>query len=103
MEEPESMDPTNLADAPVIPTSETTQPAGYTPPVVDEARDWDIGFVDIILGLVTFPLLIWVMQYAFTGSEKLIATRQARLKVYIWLLAAEALIVALLVWWFAFR
>ncbi|MCW2956434.1 MAG: hypothetical protein JWO69_1303 [Thermoleophilia bacterium] len=103
MDEHDPIDLTNLADAPVEPTSETTQPAGYTPPVVDEGRDWDIGIVDVVLSIITFPLLMWVAQYAFSGSEQLIATRRSRMKVYVVLLLIEAVIVLGLVWWFAVR
>ncbi|MCW2926723.1 MAG: hypothetical protein JWM86_691 [Thermoleophilia bacterium] len=74
-------------------------PTSYVPPVVDESRDWDIGPVDIVLGVLTFPLLMWVLQYAFTGSERIVATRASRLRLYLVLLVVEALLVAALVLW----
>jgi hypothetical protein len=69
------------------------------PQLVDEARDWEIGPLDIVLGVLTFPLLMWVLQYAFTGSEKIVATRASRLRLYLVLLVAEAAIVAGIVLW----
>ncbi len=71
-----------------------------TPIEVDESRDFDIGPLDVILGVLTFPLLLWVLQYAFTGSERIVATRSARYRLYAALLVVEAAIVAVLVWWF---
>ena len=70
----------------------------YVPPVVDEDRDFELGPLDIVLGLLTFPLLLFALQYAFSGSEKLVATRAARLRLYACLLPAELLIAALVVW-----
>lgn len=79
------------------PASDPPRPA---PPVlVDDSRDLDIGPLDILLGALTFPLLLWVLQYAFTGSEKVIATRRARYRLYTVLLAVELLVVALAAWW----
>jgi hypothetical protein len=71
-----------------------------TPIDVDESRDWDIGPLDIILSVLTFPLLMWVLQYAFTGSERIVATRASRYRLYVVLLALEVLIAGALVWWF---
>jgi len=73
-----------------------SEPRPYPEPSVDESRDFDIGPADIVLGIITFPLLMWVLQYAFTGSERIIATRASRLKLYGVLLVAEAAIVALI-------
>ena len=67
---------------------------------IDESRDWEIGPLDIILGIITFPLLMWVLQYAFTGSERIVATRQSRYRLYAILFALEVVIVLALVWWF---
>ena len=66
----------------------------YVPPVVDEGRDFEIGPLDIVLGVLTLPLLLFAIQYAVSGSEKLLATPHARLRVYAVLLAIEAVIVA---------
>ena len=66
---------------------------------IDESRDWDIGPLDIVLGVLTFPMLLWVLQYAFTGSEKIVATRAARYRLYAVLLVVELLIVAGIVLW----
>ncbi|MCW2922429.1 MAG: hypothetical protein JWL76_2303 [Thermoleophilia bacterium] len=71
-----------------------------TPIDVDESRDWDIGPVDIVLAVLTFPLLMWVLQYAFTGSERIVATRASRYRLYMVLVAVEVAIAAALVWWF---
>jgi hypothetical protein len=71
-----------------------------TPIDVDESRDWDIGAADIVLAILTFPLLMWVLQYAFTGSERVVATRGARYRLYAVLLVIEVVIAAALVWWF---
>ena len=81
---------------------EETQPQVTEPtvtPLVDESRDWDIGPTDIVLGVLTFPLLMWVLQYAFTGSEKIVATRASRLRLYLVLLAIEVVIVVGIVLW----
>lgn len=75
----------------------------YVPPVVDESRDWDIGIVDIVLAIITFPLLMWVLQYAFSGSERIIATRASRLRLFAILLVIEAALVAALVFWLTSR
>lgn len=84
--------------------SESTDPGSeyYVPPVVDESRDFQFGWQDAVLGFLTFPLLIWTFQYAFSGSEKIVATPQARLKLYGILLAIEVLI-ALVIWAVFFR
>jgi hypothetical protein len=79
-------------DSEPLPTKSTS----YVPPVVDEARDFDIGPLDIILGVLTLPLLLFAIQYAVSGSEKLLATPQARLKVYGVLLVLEAIILAVI-------
>lgn len=71
-----------------------------TPINVDESRDFDIGPIDVVLGVLTFPLLLWVLQYAFTGSERIVATRASRYRLYAVLLVIEVVIVAALVWWF---
>jgi hypothetical protein len=71
-----------------------------TPIEVDESRDFDIGPLDIVFGILTFPLLLWVLQYAFTGSERIVATRSSRYRLYAALLVVELVIVAALVWWF---
>lgn len=71
-----------------------------TPIEVDESRDWDIGPIDIVLAALTFPLLLWVLQYAFTGSERIVATRGARYRLYAVLLVIEAVLAAIIVWWF---
>lgn len=71
-----------------------------TPIDVDESRDFDIGPLDVVLGVLTFPLLLWVLQYAFTGSERIVATRAARYRLYAVLLVVEAVIIGALVWWF---
>jgi hypothetical protein len=75
------------------------RPTSYVPPVVDESRDWDIGAVDIVLGILTLPLLMWVLQYAFSGSEKVVATRASRLRLYAVLLVVGALVVVGIVLW----
>jgi hypothetical protein len=68
---------------------------------VDEARDFDIGPLDWVLALLTFPLLFWVLMYAVTGGEAIFATRRARYRLYAVLLAIEVVLVVGLVWWLA--
>lgn len=70
-----------------------------TPIDVDEERDFDIGPLDIVLGILTLPLLFWTLMYAVTGAEKIVATRSARYRLYAVLLAIELLIVGVIVWW----
>lgn len=74
----------------------------YVPPVVDESRDFHFGIQDAIFAFLTFPLLMWFAQYAFSGSERLVATPRARMKLYLILLAVE-LLIALVVWLVFFR
>lgn len=66
---------------------------------LDESRDFDIGPLDWALGILTLPLLPWVMMYAVTGGEWLFATRAVRYRLYGVLLAAEGVIGAGLAWW----
>lgn len=66
---------------------------------IDESQDLDIGAVDIVLGIVTLPLLFWAALYAVSGHERLYATRSARLRLYVVLLTIEAGLGAALVWW----
>ena len=73
---------------------ESEQPAAYVPPVVDESRDIDLWWGDLVLGMLTLPLLFWALMYAVTGGEKMVATRAARLKMYGVLLVIEAIIIA---------
>ena len=65
---------------------------------IDESQDLDIGPVDIVLGLLTLPLLFWATLYAVSGHERIYATRAARLKLYLVLLAIEIVIVLGIVW-----
>lgn len=66
---------------------------------VDETRDLDIGVVDVVLGILTLPLLFWVLMYAVTGGERIIATRAARHRLYAVLLAIEVVIAGGIAWW----
>ena len=66
--------------------------------LVDESRDLDIGPLDIVFGILTFPLLMWVLQYAVTGSERVVATRPARYRLYAVLLATAVALAAAIVW-----
>jgi hypothetical protein len=87
------MDPeldTELQNATASPT--------YAPPVVDESRDIEFWWVDVVLGIITLPLLFWALMYAVTGAEKIVATREARLKLYGVLLVLEAIIAAIIVY-----
>jgi hypothetical protein len=65
---------------------------------IDESQDLDIGAVDIVLGVITLPLLFWAALYAVSGHERLYATRAARLKLYLVLLAVEVVLVLAIVW-----
>lgn len=67
---------------------------------IDESQDLHIGPVDIVLGIITLPLLFWATLYAVSGHERIYATPQARLRLYLLLLALEAIIVLVAVWWF---
>lgn len=73
---------------------------GPTSDRIDESQDIDLGPADYILGVITLPLLFWATLYAVTGHERLYATREARLRLYLWLLALEVVLVAVAVWWF---
>lgn len=72
-----------------------------TTPNVDESRDFDLGVVDVVLGILTLPLLFWALMYAVTGAEHVVATRSARMRLYLVLLAIEVVIAVALVWWLA--
>ena len=72
--------------------------SAYVPPVVDESRDIEFWWGDVVLGIITLPLLFWAMMYAVTGGEKMVATRKARLKLYAVLLVLEALIAAFVIY-----
>jgi hypothetical protein len=76
----------------------TEQPQQPIAPV-DESHDFDIGPVDVVLGILTMPLLFWVLMYAVTGGEGMFATRGARYRLYAWLLAIEVVLVAGIVLW----
>lgn len=65
----------------------------------DEVLDFNIGSLDWIFGLLTFPLLFGVLMYAVTGGQSLYATRSARYRLYAVLFGIEMVIVAMLVWW----
>lgn len=75
---------------------EDQQASAYVPPVIDESRHFDIGPLDIILGVLTLPLLLFAIQYAVSGSESLLATPKARLKVFAVLLTVEVVAVAII-------
>lgn len=66
---------------------------------LDESQDFDIGPLDWLLGVLTMPLLFWVLMYAVTGGEWIFATRQTRYRLYAVLLVVEVGIAALLAWW----
>jgi hypothetical protein len=66
---------------------------------IDESSEFGFGALDVILGIATLPLLFWALMYAVTGHERMYATRAARLRLYLVLLAIEAVLVVALVWW----
>ena len=80
----------------IAPEPEDQVSSSYVPPVVDESKDLDIGPVDVILGILTLPLFLFTIQYAVSGSESLLATRRARLRVFAVLLAVEVIAVAII-------
>ena len=80
--------------------NESPEAEHYVPPVVDEEADLNFGAVDIVLGILTLPLLFWALMYAVSGNEAMYATREARMRVYLILLAMEIALVALGIWWF---
>jgi ABC-type transport system involved in cytochrome c biogenesis permease component len=60
--------------------------------------DYGIGTRDWILGILTFPLLLWVLMFAVTGMDGWLQRPASRLRLYLVLLALEAALVALVVW-----
>ena len=66
---------------------------------IDESQEFGFGPLDVVLGIVTLPLLFWALMYAVTGHERLYATRPARMKLYLVLLAIEVVLVAAIIWW----
>jgi hypothetical protein len=78
--------------------NESSQPASSPVASVDDSHDLDLGAVDIVLGVLTMPLLFWVLMYAVTGAEHVLATRRARVRLYLVLLAIEIVLVAAIVW-----
>ncbi|MBC7462096.1 MAG: hypothetical protein H7287_12095 [Thermoleophilia bacterium] len=80
----------------IAPEPEAQQASAYVPPVVDESKGFDIGPLDIILGVLTLPLLLFAIQYAVSGSESVIATPKARLKLFAVLLSVEVVAVAII-------
>ncbi|MCW2972646.1 MAG: hypothetical protein JWN72_919 [Thermoleophilia bacterium] len=80
----------------ITPEPEDQQSSAYVPPVVDESRHLDIGPLDIVLAVLTLPLFLFALQYAVSGSESLLATPKARLKVFAVLLAVEAVAIAII-------
>ena len=66
---------------------------------IDEGADFGFGPLDIVLGVLTLPLLFWALMYAVTGHERLYATRAARLRLYGVLLAIEVVLVLAIVLW----
>lgn len=69
----------------------------------DESQGLEFGAVDIIFATLTLPLLFWALMYAVTGQEQLYATRRGRMRIYLVLLAIEAIIVLGIVWWVVWR
>lgn len=65
---------------------------------LDESQDFDIGPLDWVLGVLTMPLLFWVLMYAVTGGEWIFATRHSRYRLYAVLLVLEAVIAVVLAW-----
>ncbi len=70
-----------------------------TPITVDESRDFDIGVLDVVLAILTLPLLFWALMYAVTGAERIVATRGERYRLYAALLALEVMIAGAIAWW----
>lgn len=65
------------------------------------SRGYEIGAIDVVLGILTFPLLFWALMYAVTGHEQLYATRAGRMRVYRVLLVIEVVFVAAAAaWWY---
>jgi hypothetical protein len=83
------------------PTPQQSQPTPSPRFGIDESRDFDIGPLDWLLATLTMPLLFWVLMYAVTGGERILATRAARYRLYAALLGVEVLIVAAVIWWLA--
>lgn len=57
----------------------------------------DIDGVDILLGVLTLVPLLFVLMFATSGMADRLRNRSARRTLGIWLLAAEAITVAILV------
>lgn len=64
------------------------------------SRDFQIGWWDVVLSILTLPLLFWALMYAVTGHEELYATRAGRMRVYIVLLVLQAIFALIAIWWF---
>lgn len=76
----------------------TTEPRDSSPELkVDESIDFDWGAADLVLGLLTLPLMFWVLMYAVTGAEHIIATRAARMRLYVVLMVLQVVTVAVIV------
>lgn len=83
----------------MVPMQRASAPSPASDHAVDESRELELGAADVVLGLLTAPLLLWVLMYAVTGHERLYATPSARRRVYLVLLVLEALVgVGLLAW-----
>ncbi|MEO6867415.1 MAG: hypothetical protein ABI200_05290 [Gaiellales bacterium] len=65
----------------------------------DDHADYEFGPLDIVLGLLTAPLLFWALMYAVTGHQAVYATRASRLRLYLLLLAIEIVMAAGVLWW----
>jgi hypothetical protein len=65
---------------------------------IDKSQEFGFGPLDVVFGVLTLPLLFWALMYAVTGHERLYATRAARMKLYLVLLAIEVVLAAVIVW-----
>lgn len=71
----------------------------HMPVDIDESRDFDFGPFDVVGAVLTLPLIFWVLMWAVTGSERIVATRPARYRLYAVLLVLEVAIAAAIAWW----
>ena len=79
---------------------ETTQAARDSAKIVinDEAAGMSIKPLDIVLGVLVFPVALFVLMFATSGLTDVLRTPSRRRKFLLLMLVLEAAAIALLVW-----
>lgn len=62
--------------------------------------DYHVTMRDIVLGIATAPIFMFVIMFAVTGADHYFRTPGQRLRWYAGMLAIEVVVVASIVWWF---